>query len=134
MALFNDAVYAYRRMKQANEALESDASLLASFCDDDERNTLAFAELHQYNKKCTFIYMHPILAEQSLLTRLTTLLQSDPIAFMNEITLSNNNIARYVSRIKGAKFKGEEERLAWVSIIQKEKSKLKLMQELISKK
>jgi hypothetical protein len=134
MALFNDAVYAYRRMKLSNDELENDSSLIASFCDDDERNTLAFAELHQYNKNSTFLYMHPILAEQSLLTRLTTLLQSDPLAFMNEITLSNNNIARYMSRINGAKYRGDEERLAWLAIIQKEKGKLIIMQELISSK
>jgi hypothetical protein len=132
MALFNDAVYAYRRMKQAENDLESDHSLLASFCDDDERNTLAFAELHQYNKNATFLYMHPILAEQSLLTRLTNLLQSDPMQFMNEITNSNNNIARYMSRISLEKYRGEEERLAWLSIIEKEKAKLNLMQKLIS--
>ena len=123
MALFNDAVYAYRRMKKANETLENDASLLSSFCDDDERNTLAFAELHQYDKNSTFLYLHPILAHQSLLTRLTALLQSDPMAFMNEITLSNNNISRYVSRINQEKYRGDEERLAWLAIIQKEKAR-----------
>lgn len=132
MALFNDAVFAYRRMKQADSALDTDASLLASFCEDDERNTLAFAELHQYNKNSTFLYQHPILAVQSLRARLITLLQSDPTAFMNEITNSNNNIARYTSRINQGKPKGEEERIGWVAIIEREQAKLKLMQELIS--
>jgi len=134
MALFNDAVFAYRRMKQAESALDTDASLLACFCEDDERNTLAFAELHQYNKNRTFIYQHPILAVHSLRTRLSTLLQSDPGAFMSEVTNSNNNIARYTSRINQGKPKGEEERIAWLAIIDREQAKLKLMQELISAK
>ena len=134
MALFNDAVYAYRRMRQAEIALDHDATLLSSFCEDDERNTLAWAELSQYNKNSTFIFQHPILAVHSLRTRLATLLQSDPGAFMKEVTLSNNNIDRYLSRINQGKHKGEEERLAWVGIIDRERSKLKLIEELISTK
>lgn len=133
MALYNDRAYAYERMKAIDDKLDDDLTLLPSFCDDDERNTLAFIELSHYEKTRTFIGAHPLVEQRNERERLEQLLISNTSQFMIEIVNAENNIRRYNSHIKKEKYKNEDERANWLEIVKRESDKLSLMQSIIKK-
>lgn len=133
MALYNDRAYAYERMKAIDDKLDDDLSLLPSFCDDDERNTLAFIELSHYEKTRTFIGLHPLVDQLNERERLEQLLISNTASFMTEFVNSQNNIKHYNSRIKNEKYRSDEERMNWLEIVKRENDKISLMQSIIKK-
>lgn len=99
----------------------------------DALNRLAFVELEHYEKNKTFKGDHPIVSKYKLLNRLNSLLHSDPVKFMNEVTNANKGISRYQSLIKNEKYKSVEERVQWEELIKGFAQKLEIMQNLISK-
>lgn len=134
MALYNDRVYAWERMKMIDQLLDKDPTLdnIRQMVSDDERNRLAFLELEHYQKTGTFLFKHPILSKHNLTNELEALRKASPSRFMKEMVNADKNITRYRSLINNNKFKSEEERLGWEDHIHAMSMKLDIMKELIS--
>lgn len=100
----------------------------------DARNRLAFVELEHYQEHHTFKGDHPIVSRYKLLNELNRLRYSDPDQFMKDLINASKGITRYQSMIKTSKFKDDQERVLWETMIKQFKEKLQIMQDLISSK
>jgi len=101
MALYNDRVYAYERMKALDPVLDTAHSQqIEQFIDDDDRNHLAFLELTNYQKHNEFLYLHPILQNLAKQNQLDILRRTNPAEFTRQMVNAQKNIERYTSRIE----------------------------------
>jgi hypothetical protein len=132
MALFNDAAQCYDKLKAMDSMLEQHADLLPLFVDMDERNNAAHTELRTYEKTKTFAGIHPITVLHKKEDKLIALMHSDPSAFLRLVSNTHNNINRYKNYIAKQKYKDDEQRQAWASIIVRD-SELLASCELIIK-
>ncbi len=134
MAIYNDRVFAFERMKALDPVLLlANDEQLQQFCSDDDRNYLAFQELKYYEQHKEFLYLHPLLQSEQHQHELELLRKSNPIEFSKQMVNAKKSIERYKSRINKNKFKNDEERRAWGDLIVAYEKKLHMMQILISK-
>lgn len=133
MALYNERVYAYDRMKALNEVIDEHPEKSGQMVANDNSNHLAFLELSNYEKTGTFLYMHPVLKDYKQENELDALRKADPTRFMQEMVNAEKSITRYNSLIKNKKYKSDEELKNWQEKINFYKHKLTVMQQLISK-
>jgi hypothetical protein len=127
-------VYAYETMVSMDAILDScnDKQVL-SFTDADCRNHLAFLELSSYEKDKVFLYVHPLLQAYKLEIELNQLRIVDPEKFMNQTVNLSNNITRYQSKINNNKYKDDDEKAGWLSIIKDCQLKLSIIKSILSK-
>lgn len=134
MALYNDRVYAFERMKALAPILDiATDKQIAQFIDNDDRNHLAFLELTNYEKLKEFIYIHPILKGQAKENALEILRRTNPTEFTHQLLNAQKSIERYNSRINQKKYKDDTELADWQRLIESYTAKLNMMQTLISK-
>lgn len=134
MALYNDRVYAFERMKALDPILDSaNNQQLAAFIADDDRNHLAFLELSHFEKTGEFLFVHPILEGQAKQNALEILRKTNPVEFTRQMVNAQKSIERYTSRINQQKYKDETELADWQQLIESYTAKLNMMQTLISK-
>jgi len=134
MALYNDRVYAFERMKALDPILDDATDeQIAAFIDDDDRNYLAFLELSNYEKLKEFLYIHPIMTIQAKENTLEILRKTNPTEFTRQMINAQKSIERYTSRINQQKYKDDTERDDWARLIETYTNKLNIMQDLISK-
>lgn len=134
MALYNDRVYAYQRMKVADSTIDTATTeQIEQFLADDERNHLAFLELSHFEKTGDFIYLHPIIKAKAKDNYLEVLRKANPTEFTRQMVNAKKSIERYTSRINLKKYRTENELNEWTGLIATYTEKLKIMQALISK-
>lgn len=134
MALYNDRVYAFERMKALDPILDDATDeQIAQYVDDDYRNHLAFIELSNYEKTGEFLYVHPILKGQARQNELEILRKTNPGEFTRQMVNAQKSIERYTSRINQLKYKDDTELADWARLIESYTEKLSMMQKLISK-
>lgn len=133
MALYNERVYSYERMKELSTTIDTNTNKAGKMVADDLSNHLAFLELESFNNEGKFIYNHPILAEYRHEKQLEALRKADPERFMNDLINADKNITRYKSQIKNEKYKTKEELIKWQQLISDYETKLKLMKEIIAR-
>lgn len=134
MALYNDRVYAYERMKALSPVLVSaNNEQLKQFCSDDDRNYLAFQELRYFEKHGEFLYLHPLLQSYKQENELEILRRSNPREFAKQMLNAQKSIERYTSRINNKKYKNEKELADWRALVDKYIAKVEMMRILISK-
>lgn len=134
MALYNDRVYAFERMKAIDPVLDTATpEQLAAFIADDDRNHLAFMELTYFEKTGEFLCVHPILQHQEKQNELEVLRKTNPAEFTRQMVNAQKSTERYLSRIKQQKYKNDQELADWTRLIESYTQKLNMMQQLISK-
>jgi len=134
MALYNDRVYAFERMKALDSILDNATDKqVAQYIDDDDRNYLAFLELSNFEKLKEFLYIHPIMTIQAKENTLEILRKTNPTEFTRQMINAQKSIERYTSRINQQKYKDDTERDDWARLIETYTNKLNIMQDLISK-
>lgn len=134
MALYNDRVYAFDRMKALDPVLHvANNEQLQQFCADDDRNYLAFQELSYFEKKGEFLYLHPLLQTHKQQNQLDILRKTNPGEFATQLVNAQKSIERYKSRINNKKYTSDHELHAWNQLINEYERKLKIMQILLSK-
>lgn len=134
MALYNDRVYAFERMKALDPILDNaNDKQVAQYIDDDDRNYLAFLELSNYEKLREFLYVHPILKGEAKENELEILRKTNPTEFTHQMLNAQKSIERYTSRLNQKKYRDDAERNDWARLIETYSNKLKIMQNLISK-
>lgn len=133
MALYNERVYAYDRMKSIHEVIDEHPEKSGQMVANDNSNYLAFLELSNYENTGRFLYLHPILIGYKQENELDALRKANPARFMQEMINAEKSITRYNSLIKNQKYKNEEELTSWQNKISLYEHKLDVMQQLISK-
>lgn len=134
MAIYNDRVFAYERMRALDAVLDNaESNQIESFINDDDRNQLAFLELDNYEKKGEFLYLHPILKNKSEENSLEILRRTNPGEFAKQMINAKKSIERYTSRINQKKYRDDAELNDWRMLIEGYTSKLLMMQKLFSK-
>lgn len=134
MALYNDRVFAFERMKALGPVLVSaNDEQLQQFAADDDRNALAFQELKYFEKHGDFLYLHPLLQHHQKEHELEILRKSNPVEFSKQMVNAQKGIERYKSRISNKKYKNDEELHNWGQLVAEYEKKLNIMQILISK-
>jgi hypothetical protein len=134
MALYNDRVFAFDRMKALSPVLPlANSEQLQQYCSDDDRNYLAFQELAYFEKHNNFLHLHPLLQTHQQEHELEILRRSNPAEFSNQLVNAQKSIERYNSRLSKKKYRDDKERHAWSQLVLDYEKKLKIMQILISK-
>lgn len=134
MAMYNDRVYAFERMKALDPILDTaNDKQLSDFITDDDRNNLAFLELSHFEKTGEFLYVHPILKGKARQNELEILRKTNPVEFTSQMVNAQKSIERYTSRINQQKYKNDTELADWQQLIDSYTAKLNMMQTLISK-
>ena len=134
MALYNDRVYAFERMKALDPVLHfASNEQLGQFCSDDDRNYLAFQELKYYEKHGEFLYLHPLLQAHKQQNELEILRKTNPGEFTSQMVNAQKSIERYQSRINNKKYRDEKERFSWAQLIADYQKKIDIIKILISK-
>lgn len=121
-------------MQKTALTLESNLDQLPAFCADDERHDAAWQELKHYNTTTprAFLGIHPIIVQNNEAMRLHVLKQTGPADFLKEYTNTQKNIDRYTSLLNKKHYKDEEQQADWLALIERDKTKLEFMQNLIS--
>ncbi|HET6558075.1 MAG TPA: hypothetical protein VFG54_12220 [Prolixibacteraceae bacterium] len=134
MALYNDRVYAFERMRALDPVLDqATSSQVSKFTDDDDRNHLAFLELTNYEKTGEFLYVHPLMKGLVKENEWEILRRTNPAEFTRQLLNAQKSIERYTSRINQKKYKSEQELADWQGLIETYTHKSSVMQKLLSK-
>jgi hypothetical protein len=101
-----------------------------------ERNLQAHKELKSFNDAGKFVYKHPFVIEKKhykdSYKELLELKQTQPAAFLKEITNVTQNIRRINSQLKKKKYKSEDERLAWELNLKKAVIRKQALEDIVS--
>ncbi len=133
--LFNDNVHCYRRMIEADQALDKNPNSyedIKKLVENDIRNKLGWNELQSFNDTGNFLWKHTILAHHKIRNELTRLKKENPEKFMRDFVNADKSITRYQSKINNNKFKNDTEKESFENHIQKFKEKKSIMTELIN--
>ena len=102
-----------------------------------ERNLQAHKELKSFNDAGKFVYKHPFVIEKKhykdSYKELLELKQTQPAAFLKEITNVTQNIRRINSQLKKKKYKSEDERLAWELNLKKAVIRKQALEDIVSR-
>lgn len=111
----------------------SDEQALASFCDDEERNEMAQRELKYFEKQKTFLFLHPIAIEYADTLEFEHKRRENPGDFMREMMNAEKNVSRYKRLLDTNPKADDETRMKWLKLKSDWESKVRLMQNMLSK-
>lgn len=132
MVLYNDGAYAWQRMASVSTLLESaDSEIILQFCDDEQRNYLARAELKHFERFNKFLNVHPLTQQHIELSELKQLAKINPAKLIDEIVNTHKNITRYQSLINNNKYRNTDELSKWQNHIDKARERLRLFENLL---
>jgi hypothetical protein len=101
----------------------------------DILNKQAHTELSSYNATGKFARMHPLVITHTrttdLLSTLQNLRDTDPEAFLQEVTNTTQNIRRVESAIRQKKYKNEAMLNNWLRNLEQSRFKQKILASLI---
>jgi len=124
-------------MQEIAVLLDDQPELSLEMVELDNRNRQAHKELQLYNDHKTFLYKHPIVAQRKQyddqIAELYELKQTDPEAFMKEITNTTQNIRRIKSNINKKKYKNEDEKQSWEKNLAQAETRETVLKEIIKK-
>jgi hypothetical protein len=132
MALYEDRVFAFKRMQEIERQLDDHPELAEEMVLNHERNLRAQYELEHYQEHQQFIYNHPILKGYQQETRLEKLRRLDPEGFIDELAKAKDYIKRYKYYLNKPNLTKEQE-TNYKQHLSDYREKLKIMQELLSK-
>ena len=135
MVLYNDRVFAFKEQAEINKRWENNEPTneeIESMIDCDERNILCFSELQNYNDRGNFLYQHPLTVKYKRECDLDKLRRTNPQEFLNKLKNIKNNVTRYRSQIRNAKYRDDEELANWNKIIEENLETIEYIERLIS--
>lgn len=134
--LYDDRIRNYQRLKDIDNLIDDDTSLVQEFVDADVKNQLAHKELQSFNDTGKFVNKHPIViqfkSDNKQYDFLQDLKKNNPQDFLLEITNTIQNIRRIESDLNKKKYKDDKQRQSWIENLEKAIIKRNLLARTIS--
>ena len=122
-------------MQEIDVLLDDNPALSMEMVLKDQRNRQAHQELTSYNDTGKFVNKHPFVVKQKRYREsydeLIALKNTNPSAFLTEITNVMQNIRRIQSQLNTKKYKSDEERLSWEQNLEKALIRKQVLEDII---
>jgi len=122
-------------MQEIDVLLDDNPALSMEMVLKDEHNRQAHQELTSFNDTGKFVNKHPFVVKQKRYREsyeeLIELKNTNPSAFLTEITNVMQNIRRIQSQLNTKKYKSDEERLSWEQNLEKALIRKQAIEDII---